>query len=556
MANNPVQFDLSSVFATVAKTVPDVEALVWRDRRFTYSQLDSRIDGIASYLVDAGVGCHDERDGLANHQSGQDHVGLYLRNGNEYLEAMIGAYRSRCAPLNVSYRYVEDELLYLLNDAHARVLVYHAEFAPRVAKIIDRIPSLTTLIQVADDSGIELLPGAVDYSSVVSTPSRATMPVPRGEDLYLLYTGGTTGMPKGVLWRQHDIFLAAMGGRPFGASNPFGSYDELADQVRTAAGNMSVLMIPPLMHGSAQWTAFNVFTMGGRIVIPDDVRQLKAAEILALASREKVLTISLVGDAMARPLVEELESGEFDLASLAAITNGGAAMSPTVRIRLRQALPHISILDAVGSSESGLQMNAVAAGDAVDTVAVFTPQPDTAVLSPDRDSVLSAGGGEGWLARKDLVPLGYLGDAEKTAKTFPTIDGVRWSVPGDRAISLPNGQIELLGRDSVTINSGGEKIFVEEVERALAAHPSVRDVVVVGRPSERWGSEVVAVVALAADRPATDEELADACRKHIAGYKVPKAFIRTPSIARSPAGKADYRWAANLASGRRGAGPG
>lgn len=552
MTDSPVQFDLSTVFTTVAQTVPDVEALVWRDRRFSYSELDARIDGIASYLVGAGVGCREERDVLANHQSGQDHVGLYLRNGNEYLEAMIGAYRARSAPLNVSYRYVEDELVYLLNDARARVLVYHAEFAPRVAKIIDRIPSLTALIQVADDSGIDLLPGAVDYSSVVSTPPHATMPVPRGEDLYLLYTGGTTGMPKGVLWRQHDIFLAAMGGRPFGSSNAFASYGELADQVRTAAGNMSVLMIPPLMHGSAQWTAFNVFTMGGRVVIPDDVRQLQAAEILSLASREKVLTISLVGDAMARPLVEEMELGEYDLVSLGAITNGGAAMSPTVRTRLRHALPHIAILDAVGSSESGLQMNAVASGDSADTVAVFTPQPDTAVLSPDRGSVLAFGAGEGWLARKDLVPLGYLGDAEKTAKTFPTIDGARWSVPGDRAISLPNGQIELLGRDSVTINSGGEKIFVEEVERALATHQSVRDVVVVGRPSERWGSEVVAVVALAADQSVTDEELADACRSQIAGYKVPKAFIRVPSIMRSPAGKADYRWAANLASGRDG----
>ncbi len=547
MTDSPVHFDLSTVFATVARAVPDTEALTWRERRYTYGDLNRRIDGFAHHLVGAGIGCHTERHSLANHESGQDHVGLYLRNGNEYVEAMIGAYRSRSAPFNVSYRYVEDELIYLLNDANARALVYHAEFAPRVATIIERVPSLTMLVQVADESGNELLPGAVDYASVVATPPAGSLPTPIGDDLYLLYTGGTTGLPKGVLWRQHDIFLAAMGGRPFGSGAAFASYDELADHVRVAAGNMSVLMMPPLMHGSAQWTAFNVFTMGGRIVIPDNVHRLQAAEVLALAAREKVLTISLVGDAMARPLVDELECGKFDLPALGVITNGGAAMSPTVRTRLRRALPGIAVLDAVGSSESGLQMNAVAAGELADPVSLFTPQPDTAVLSPDRDRVLPTGGGEGWLARRELVPLGYLGDPEKSAKTFPTIDGVRWSVPGDRAVSLPDGRIELLGRDSVTINSGGEKIFVEEVERALATHPSVYDVVVVGRPSERWGSEVVAVVAVGPGQVVTDEDLAASCRAQLAGYKVPKAFIRTPAIVRSPAGKADYRWAADLA---------
>ena len=548
MSESTVLFNLSTVFGTVAETVPDTEALTWREHRYTYAELNRRVDGFANYLVGAGIGCHTERYGLANHESGQDHVGLYLRNGNEYLEAMVGAYRSRSAPFNVSYRYVEDELIYLLNDADARALVYHAEFAPRVARIVDRIPNLTVLIQVSDESDNDLLPGAVDYASVVATPPATTMPTPVGDDLYLLYTGGTTGMPKGVLWRQHDIFLAAMGGRPFGAGRSFASYDELADHVRVAAGNMSVLMIPPLMHGSAQWTAFNVFTMGGRIVIPDNVHQLQAADVLALTSREKVVAISLVGDAIARPLVDELESGNYDLSALGAITNGGAAMSPTVRTRLRKALPNIAVLDAVGSSESGLQLNAVAAGDLADPVSTFTPQPDTAVLAPDRESVLPTGAGEGWLARRNLVPLGYLGDAEKTANTFPTIDGVRWSIPGDRAVSLSDGRIELLGRDSVTINSGGEKIFVEEVERALATHPSVYDVVVVGRPSERWGSEVVAVVALGSGHVVTDEDLTATCRAQIAGYKVPKAFIRTPAIVRSPAGKADYRWAADLAA--------
>jgi fatty-acyl-CoA synthase len=543
-----VEFDLSSVFATVAQAIPDQVALRWRDRALTYAALDTRIDGVAHFLMQAGLGCRAERPTLQNHQSGQDHIGLYLRNGNEYLEAMIGAYRARTAPFNVSFRYVEDELVYLLNDAGAAVLVYHAEFAPRVAEIRHRVPSLRLLIQVEDESGNDVLPEAIRYDSVIATPApRLPMPRPTGDDLYILYTGGTTGMPKGVLWRQHDIFQAAMGGRPFGSQQPFASYAELAKQAANGAGSMSVLVLAPFMHGAAQWAAFNVFTMGGRIVLPDDVNRLVPADILALAVRERVLTLPVVGDAIARPLVDEIETGDYDLSGLAVITNGGAPLSPTVRARIHAALPNVAVLDSVGSSESGLQMNAVAAQNIDSGVATFAPESDTAVLSPDRTGVLSPGAGEGWLARRNLVPLGYLGDAKKTADTFPTIDGTRWSVPGDRARLLDDGRIELLGRDSVTINSGGEKIFVEEVERAVATHPGIYDVVVVGRPSERWGSEVVAIVVIADGHEVADTDLIDTCRRHLASYKVPKAFVRQPMIMRSPVGKADYRWAAAIA---------
>ena len=551
MIQSSAQFDLSSVFATVAQTIPDQVALRWRDQELTYAALDMRIDGVAHFLTQAGLGCRVERRTLQNHQSGQDHIGLYLRNGNEYLEAMIGAYRARTAPFNVSFRYVEDELVYLLNDAGVAALVYHAEFAPRVAEIRHRVPSLRLLIQVPDESGNGLLPEAIGYDTVVATPApRLPMPQPAGDDLYILYTGGTTGMPKGVLWRQHDIFQAAMGGRPFGSKQPFASYAELAKQAADGAGSMSVLMLAPFMHGAAQWAAFNVFTMGGRIVLPDDVNRLVPADILELAVRERVLTLPVVGDAIARPLVDEIETGDYDLSGLAVITNGGAPLSPTVRARIHAALPNVAVLDSVGSSESGLQMNAVAAQDNGSGVATFVPESDTAVLSSDRTGVLSPGAGEGWLARCELIPLGYLGDEEKTANTFPTIDGVRWSVPGDRARILGDGRIELLGRDSVTINSGGEKIFVEEVERAIATHPCIYDVVVVGRPSERWGSEVVAVVAMVDGREVSDDELMDTCRRHLARYKVPKAIIRQPVIVRSPVGKADYRWAARIALGQ------
>lgn len=542
-----VSFDLSTVFSTVAEAVPDQTFMVWRDRRITYAQFDARVDGFARFLVSAGLGVHTERAALAGHESGQDHLGIYLRNGNEYLEGMIGSYRARVAPFNVSYRYVEDELLYLLADSNARALVYSAEFAPRVAAIRDRLPDLAVLIQVADDSGNELLPGAVDYEAILTTPGTG-MPAPSGDDLYILYTGGTTGMPKGVLWRQHDIFLSSMGGRPFGAENFLGSYAELADKARAAAGAMSMLMIPPFMHGAAQWAAYTAITMGGKLVIPDDVVRLRPDEVLRLAERERVMSIPVVGDAIARPLIDEIETGDHDLSGLVTISNGGAPLSPTVRSRILAALPHLLLLDAVGASESGAQMSAYTTTGSETQPATFTPQPDTAVVSEDLTRVLGPGEGGGWLARRDLIPLGYLGDADKTARTFPTVDGVRWSVPGDRANVLADGKIQLLGRDSVTINSGGEKIFVEEVERAIAAHPAIYDVVVVGRPSERWGSEVVAVVQFAEGASATDEELVEVCRRSIASYKVPKAFIRSPEIVRSPAGKADYRWAKEIAT--------
>lgn len=546
----PDGFNLSTVFDTVARAVPDQEVLVWRDRRLTYAQMNARIDGLARALVAHGLGCHTEREGLAGHESGQDHLGLYLRNGNEYLEGMVAGYRARVAPFNVNFRYVTDELLYLLTDARTRALVYHAEFAPQVAAIRDRLPDLELLVQVADESGNDLLPGALDYESLLWTPvPERGMPAPRGDDLFVLYTGGTTGMPKGVLWRNDDIFVTSMGGTPFGTSEPYASYDAIADAARAAAGGMTLLMIPPFMHGAAQWSTFHIITGGGRIVLPDDVRRFDPADALRTAVRERVVSIPVVGDAVARPLVEEIERGDYDLSGLAAVNNGSAPLTPGVRARLLEALPHILVMDAAGASETGLQMSSMSAKGMEADTATFTPVAATTVVDDLFARVLEPGEGDGWLAQRGRVPLGYLNDADKTARTFPVIDGVRFAIPGDRARYLEDGRIELLGRDGVTINSGGEKIFVEEVERALSAHPDVRDVVVVGRPSERWGSEPVAVVQLAEDSAVSDTDLLAEAGRHVARYKVPKAIIRVPLVERSPSGKADYRWARAQAVG-------
>ena len=543
------EFNLSRVFSTVAAAVPDQEALVWRDRRLTYGAMDARITGVASYLVSQGLGRHVDRADLAGHEIGQDTVGLYLRNGNEYPEAMIGAYRAGATAFNINYLYVVEELVYLLNDAGAAALVYHAEFAPRVAAILDRVPSIRVLVQVDDESGNPLLPGAVAYESVVGTDAPADgLPELHGEDAFLLYTGGTTGMPKGVIWRHHDVYVAAMGGRPFGSPDAFTSYEEIAEGARNAGGGIRLLMTAPFMHGAAQWSTFHMFTGGGKVVLPDNVTSMDAEGWLRITEREGVMSIPVVGDAMARPLIDEIERGDYDLSGLAAINNGGAPISPGVRHRIHEALPNILILDAVGSSETGIQMNHYSAAGAEAETAVFNPEPSTTVVDDTHTRALSPGDGGGWLARSGLVPLGYLGDAAKTARTFPVIEGVRYSVPGDRAELLEDGRIRLLGRDAVTINSGGEKIFAEEVERALSGHPDVADVIVAGRPSERWGSEVIAIVVLREGSTATDEDLLAEASQHVARYKLPKAILRRPAIKRSPAGKADYRWAKEQAS--------
>ena len=549
MASSGASFDLSSVYHTVATTLPDHRVLLWRDLELTYAQMDARIDGVAHYLTSQGLGCHTEREHLQPHQSGQDHIGLYLRNGNEYLEAMTAGYRARVAPFNVNYRYVEEELLYLLTDSGAKALVYGAEFAPQVASIRDRLPDLRVLIQVADSSGNELLPGAVDYESIVTTPAPAGgMPTPSGDDLYILYTGGTTGMPKGVLWRQADIFVAAMGGRQLGTNEEWPDIDAIA--TAAGAGGAKFMALAPFMHGAAHWMAFNAFTGGNTVIIPDIVDRFDPVDTLRQVEEFGVNVLLVVGDAFGRPLVEAIEAGDWDLSSLLVLASGGAALSAGIKERLLAAVPTMMIVDGLGASETGSQAAQVSSAGQAATTGSFNPGPGMCVVDEDMAHVLEAGHEAiGWLAQAGRVPIGYLGDEAKTRRTFPVIDGVRYAVPGDRARLAADGSLELLGRDSVTINSGGEKIFAEEVEAALASHPAVFDVVVCGRPSERWGHEVVAVVQLAAGAGVTDDELVEHAALSVARYKLPKAIVRVDHVQRSPSGKADYRWAKEQAAG-------
>jgi 3-oxocholest-4-en-26-oate---CoA ligase len=536
----------------LTESLAERECVVWRDRRLSYGQLQERSKRLASYLHGQGLGLRAERAALANWESGQDMVALALYNGNEYLEGMLGCYASRTAPFNVNYRYVGEELRYLLDDARPRAMILHSSLAPTLAEVL---PTLDVppdvLLQVEDESGHPLLPGAVWYEEALAAASPAGPPVdPSPDDLYVLYTGGTTGMPKGVLWRQHDIFMAAMGGRKVGTWERVQSYEGLTERLGESVP-LRLLVLPPLMHGAAQWACFMLMAQGATLVFPDDTRRVDPDDVWTTVERERANTMTIVGDAILRPLVLQLDKKRYDLSSFFAVGNGGAPLTPAVRAMALERLPNLVISDSAGSSETGAQMH-VTSVDGIE-VGKFVPGPGTEVVDEDLATVLAPGHeGNGWLAQTGNVPLGYLGDEAKTARTFPVIGGVRYSIPGDRARFLADGTVELLGRDSVTVNSGGEKIFVEEVERAIAGHRAVADVVVTGRPSERWGSEVVAVVQLAEGGTDDGDSIVEHASGFIARYKLPKEVVFVERIQRSPSGKADYRWAAETAVKARG----
>ncbi len=540
-------FNIGAVNEAIAAAYPEREALVFRDRRITYGVLAERSRRLANYLVSRGLGAHQSRSALKGWESGQDQLALYLFNGNEYLEGMLGGYKARVAPFNVNYRYVEEELEYLLNNARARAIIYHAAFAPRVAAIRAKVPSLAVFLQVADESGNALLPGAVDYETVLRDSSAAQTDVELSpDDLYILYTGGTTGMPKGVLWRQADILVAALAGR-----NQDGrilqSLDEYVERAKGAM--MKTFPAAPYMHGAGHWIALSALHQGNTVFIQSDVERLNPADILSLIEREKINFLQIVGDAFARPIVDAIRNGTYDLSSLMIILSGGAPLNASMKREILELLPNVTIIDGLGSSEAGGQGSQVSNKQTGASTGKFTPGPDNVVVDEALTCVLPPGhDGMGWWAKQGFVPLGYLDDAAKTERTFVTIAGVRYAVPGDRARHLADGTIELHGRDSVTINSGGEKIFAEEVEHALKHHPAVYDAVVAGRPSERWGQEVVAVVQLRGGARVTDAELSDECAKHLARYKLPKAYVYRDAIVRSPSGKADYRWAKEQAA--------
>ena len=555
-----LELNVAVITEAVAAASPDRDCLLFRDRRLSWADVRDRTRRLARVLHDAGLGVRAPFGSVDRWRSGHDHVALYLHNGNEYLEGMVGAWKARCAPFNVNYRYVAEELRYLLDDAGAAAVVVHECFTPTLAEVLpalDRPPAV--VLQVADGSGHGLLPGAVDYEAALAAvaPPGTEVALPEelvdgwsGDDLYLCYTGGTTGMPKGAMWRQEDFLVAALGVRRRDGSD-FGSLDEIV--VAAERSTLRALPAPPLMHGAAHWNALSCWIAGGTVIIQDHPEHLDPEDLLRTVERHRATSLLVVGDPVARPLADALarardDGREYDLSSLRHLLSGGAVLSPTLKAELLELVPGLTIVDVLGSTESGRQgVSNVRSGD--DTAKGFAPSSTSVVLDEDKVRRLDPGDAEvGWLAQSGRVPLGYLGDPDKTAATFPEIDGVRYAVAGDRARLRADGTIELHGRDSVCINTGGEKVFAEEVETALKTHPAVFDAVVCGRPSERWGQEVVALVRLREGAEVGDDELTDAASRHLARYKLPKVIVRLPALVRSPSGKADYRWAQQVAA--------
>jgi fatty-acyl-CoA synthase len=533
--------NVAELHEAIAARVGVRDCIVTGSRRWTWEEVTDRSRRLARVLADAGLGLRAAPMSVEPWESPHDHVALYLYNGSEYLEGMLGAWKARCSPINVNYRYVATELAYVLRDSRARAVVVGGTFVDTLAEVLPDLDDVRLILQVDDGSGAPLMDGARWYHEAVA----AAQPlVPSGlspDDRYILYTGGTTGMPKGVLWRQGDFLATCLG-----VSDDREGL--LTSAAREHRGQLRTLPAAPLMHGAAHWNAISAWVAGGAVVFPSDPSRADPADLLETCSREGVSTLQIVGDAFARPLLDEMrrasEAGTpYDLSALRYVLSGGAILSATVKAALVSAVPGLRIIDVLGSSETGRQAVADGAGEAA-----FAPSADAAVLSADKTRVLPPDDHEiGWLAQRGRVPLGYLGDPAKTAATFPVIAGDRWSVPGDRVRWSEDGRIELLGRESVTVNTGGEKVFAEEVEQAITSHPAVFDAIVVGRPHPRWGQEVVAVVAArrngdAAARP-SDDELGAHCRQTIAGYKVPKAFVWVDQVRRSPSGKPDYAWA-------------
>ena len=526
-------FNLADLFEIVAEAVPDRIAFICGEKRLSFRQLDQRANQIATALQSRGV------------QRG-DNVGIELFNSSEYLEAFLACCKIGAAPANVNYRYVADELQYLLDSLQLKALFYDASVAHEVQKVAPNLSHLKLCIQTGDTQiGVE---GALHYDALLASGAvKHSDPGRHDNDFYLLCTGGTTGLPKGVVWPHKSLFMSALGGGGIYFQRPPIEKPEDLGPLVASAPPMSFFAIAPMMHGAAMWGTL-ISLLAGHAVVVNDQHHFDPEHILDITARDQVNIISMVGDAMALPLVKALEAhpDRWNLSHLRVAGNGGALVSAHVQERLKAAVPHIALSNGMGSSETGL-MGSGEKPKKGEGFMVLKPRPDLAVISEDLQ-LLSTPGDTGILARSGYTPVAYFGDPKKSAEVFVNIQDRLWVLSGDHARIDEDGNIVILGRGSQCINTGGEKVFPEEVEEAARRYAAVADVLVVGLPDDRWGQKVVAVIEVASDQKFDRQEFDRICREKLSGYKVPKAVFITSQVKRSPAGKADYRWAASYAA--------
>ena len=540
-----MNFNIADLYESLADVIGHREALVCGDTRMTYAQLEARANRLAHWFAAQGIG------------SG-DHVGLYLYNGAEFVEAMLALFKVRAVPININYRYVTEELRYLFDNADLKGVVFQRSVTPLVAEVAPECPLLKTFLAVEDgdcsDPGslgadLEAL-GATSYEDAMKSGSEERDFGERsGDDQYIVYTGGTTGMPRGVMWRQEDVFFAGLqGGRPGGDS--IETPEELA--VVAASGDVALNVLPTaaFIHGAAQWAAWICLFTGGKLVVVPG-RSYDPDKCWELIDTEDIDTVLLVGDAMARPLADSLaKRRDSDVVAdrvvaenLMVIASSGAILSDAVKEQLQGLLPMTMVLNNFGATETGHQGSCYPGMEKEGKTTFFMDESNM-VFDEETCQPLEPGSGKmGVLGRKGRLPLGYYKDPDKTARTFIDIDGERWAVLGDYATLEDDGMVTVYGRGSVCINSGGEKVFVEEVEQAMKAHPAVFDAVVVGVPDERWGSRVAAVVELRPGHTADFATLDRHTRDYVAGYKAPREMHFVDTVKRHPSGKPDYRWA-------------
>ena len=530
-------WNFADVWEIVAQQVPDAPAQVQGDRRISWSELDRRANGVAQALLDAGV-------------EEQDKVAQYLYNGPEYLESVFATFKAGLAPINTNYRYLDDELVYLWDNGDAVAVVFHSSFTDRIENIRDRLPLVKLWLWVDDDAG-PCPEWAQPYEAAAEagTPEPVSGPWGRdGDHLLLLYTGGTTGMPKGVMWRQDDLFRTLVG--TFVPAVREGDPDPQIIRDAVQAPGLIGMPACPLMHGTGCFTQLIVLS-GGGCTVTLEARNLDIDEMFATVERESVNTIAIVGDAFAKPMVRALDAApdKYDISSLVIISSSGVMFSEAAKQGLLAHQPGMMIIDAFSSSEALGMGQSVSTAGGTSSTAKFTVGEHTKVITDDGLAVEPGSGETGRVAVGGWQPIGYYKDEAKSADTFIMFEGQRYSVPGDYATVEADGSLTLLGRGSVCINTGGEKVYPEEVEEILKTHESVADAVAVGIPDEKFGEAITAVVELVPGASLDEAAIVIHVKGKLAAYKAPKRVLAIDTIGRAPNGKVDYKrlkgWAAD-----------